>query len=311
MKVDILVPIRFCGPHKWADLFVKAFRKNNVGAKKINNFTGIIRRFFYTDADVIISTLPLFFNLQGKPIILTLKGDYRREESIWKYIWPFVIKKSRIVIVPSEFLKKELNLKDAIVIPNGEFLQDFKQVKHKNKKVIRIVTVTRFHYKDKANGVLELLKILNIVHTKSKKKFEFVVVGDGRFLEYVKKKSVGFNIPITFTGFSSNPEKILEKSDIYTYYSYFDSFGISLIEAMSCGLPVVANDYGPTKEIIQNEKEGLVTNNRENFADYIIKLFNLKYRIRIGKNSINKIKNKFNWDHIIGEYIKICKNEIK
>ena len=171
MKVDILTPIRFGGPQKWGDDLVRALKQEGVEARNIHNFWGIIKRFFYTNADIIHSTLPLFFNLQGKNIILTIHGDYRKEKNIWKYFWPLAIKRTDRITVPTEFLKSELNLEDAVVISNGIFLEDYKPIKYNKGGTLQIVTVTGFSFWDKARGVIELLKILEEAKKKTKQRF--------------------------------------------------------------------------------------------------------------------------------------------
>ena len=124
MKVDILTPIRFGGPQKWGDDLVKKLKTKGIEAKNIHNFWGIIKRFFWTDADIVHTTLPLFFTFHNKPVILTIHGDYTREKNIGSYLYGLAIKKAKKITVPSEFLKKELKLKNAIVIPNGIFPED-------------------------------------------------------------------------------------------------------------------------------------------------------------------------------------------
>ena len=70
-------------------------------------------------------------------------------------------------------------------------------------------------------------------------------------------------------------EKIYEQSSLFVLSSRFEGFVLSLLEAMSCGLPVVSFDckYGPT-QLIENGKNGFLAPlpNVEKLAEQIIKV---------------------------------------
>src|SRR3989344_4687424 len=123
MNVDILTPLRWGGPQKWGDNLSESLLKKGIYAKNIHSFFGIIKRIFYTKADVIHSTLPLFFTFHKKPIILTIHGDFNNENKIWKFFYKIAIKKSLEVTVPSKWLKHKLGLSHANIIPNGIFIK--------------------------------------------------------------------------------------------------------------------------------------------------------------------------------------------
>src|SRR5690606_8031553 len=72
-----------------------------------------------------------------------------------------------------------------------------------------------------------------------------------------------------------NIEKIYEKSSLFILSSRFEGFVLSLLEAMSCGIPVVSFDckYGPT-QLIENGKNGFLVPlpDTEKLAKQIIKV---------------------------------------
>jgi glycosyltransferase involved in cell wall biosynthesis len=73
-----------------------------------------------------------------------------------------------------------------------------------------------------------------------------------------KKESIDFNkIDVLLTGHRSNPFKFLSKANIFVFPSIWEGFPNALVEAMACGLPVVAADCktGP-RDILIDKKTG-------------------------------------------------------
>jgi glycosyltransferase involved in cell wall biosynthesis len=60
---------------------------------------------------------------------------------------------------------------------------------------------------------------------------------------------------ISFVGEVKGEEKwsLYQKSDIFCLPSYHESFGLVLIEAMMCGIPVIATNWGASEEIITKD----------------------------------------------------------
>lgn len=81
--------------------------------------------------------------------------------------------------------------------------------------------------------------------------FNLVIVGDGPLLNDLKKKVENENIDgVTFTGAKSDVENIIPTADLLILPSFSESFGLVLIEALACGVPVIGSDVGGIKEII-------------------------------------------------------------
>ncbi|MCD6319966.1 MAG: glycosyltransferase [Candidatus Desulfofervidaceae bacterium] len=88
-----------------------------------------------------------------------------------------------------------------------------------------------------------------------------VILGDGerrRTLEQLVA-ALGLNEDVAFLGWQENPYKYMKKARIFALSSLWEGFGIVLVEAMACRVPVVSFDCesGP-REILENGADGLL-----------------------------------------------------
>lgn len=89
-----------------------------------------------------------------------------------------------------------------------------------------------------------------------------------------KAKQLGIEYEVNFTGAIPNPEKYLNEAHIYAHCAWHEPFGLVLIEAMSCGLPVVSFNTGGPIEIVQEGKTGYLVE-KDNLATFVDKILQL------------------------------------
>ena len=98
---------------------------------------------------------------------------------------------------------------------------------------------------------------------------------------------------VIYTGRVVEEEKyeILESSKFYVFPSQYEGYGLSVIEAMSAGLPVVAFNNSAMPTVIQDGVTGFLCNNVEEFANKIDLLYNNDELCeKMGKNAIEFAK---------------------
>lgn len=84
--------------------------------------------------------------------------------------------------------------------------------------------------------------------------FQLVIVGGGALFNSLQKKVKDENISdVTFTGSRNDVEDIIPAADILVLPSFSESFGLVLIEALACGVPVIGSNVGGIKEIITGD----------------------------------------------------------
>jgi len=158
--------------------------------------------------------------------------------------------------------------------------------------------------------------------SKRLKNFKFIDIG-GIPLEFKRriypliKENIFVDLgPI----FGEKLYEYLSALDIYAYYSvYGETFGISIAEAMTAGLPVVLNNtpYSTNAQtlLVDNGINGYVTNSMKGWVDAIIKLAKKpELREKMGIKGREKILEKYHPKDTIKEleniYEKVIKGEV-
>jgi glycosyltransferase involved in cell wall biosynthesis len=87
-----------------------------------------------------------------------------------------------------------------------------------------------------------------------------VLVGTGPLESALKEQTrrSGISDSVVFAGWQPAVEKILPAFDLAVQLSTNEGFGTSTIEAMACGLPVVASDVPGTRDILSNGEGGIL-----------------------------------------------------
>jgi len=116
-----------------------------------------------------------------------------------------------------------------------------------------------------------------IAKLKDETNVRLMILGDGEdrsMLEIIAGR-LGISERVHFMGFQSNPYKYMARGTIFVLSSSWEGFGIVIIEAMACGIPVISTNCssGPD-EIITNGINGLLVpvHNIDTMAQAISKL---------------------------------------
>ena len=132
-----------------------------------------------------------------------------------------------------------------------------------------IVTVAEFIKRKNYNTMLETIKELK----NRNENVKFVICGRGQEEENIKSqiKQLGIEENVLLLGFRKDINRILTASDMFMLASFQEGLTLSVIEAMSFGLPCVVSDVRGNRDLIVDGKGGFVveTENESMFADKI------------------------------------------
>ncbi|NQU77298.1 glycosyltransferase [Candidatus Falkowbacteria bacterium] len=156
----------------------------------------------------------------------------------------------------------------------------------------------------KLPGFAENLKIV-IVGGKIGKRSNISDKQEVRRLSSIAKE-LKIEDKILFLG-RRDPKKLryyYSSSDVCVIPSYYESFGMTSLEAMRCGAPVIVSDVGGLSYVVQDRKTGLIfpPGNNKILANKIIKLLtNNKLKNKLVKNSEEMVKENYGWRNISSE----------
>jgi glycosyltransferase involved in cell wall biosynthesis len=141
-----------------------------------------------------------------------------------------------------------------------------------------------------------------------------MMVGEGpekiRALDYVEKK--GLSDKILFLGNSNEIDKILCYSDLFLLPSEKESFGLSALEAMAHGVPVISSNAGGLSEVNKEGYSGYLSNIGD-IDEMVSKAKNLLLNENLHKQFKQQAKKQaslFSLERIIGKYETIYSDAV-
>ena len=197
----------------------------------------------------------------------------------------------------------------ALTIYNGIELPDINKLKSTKKADDFVVgSVLRFW---KQKNVINTVKVaINVC--KNDTKINFVFIGDGEHFDICKQmiKEAELEKRILLPGWQNNILEWLIGFDVFLLFSKWEGLPISILEAMSVGLPIIASDIKGNNELVNNRNGFLISVNE---IDKLIQLLTTlpekkKELINKGKFSIKIIKAKFSKREFVCKYDNLYGN---
>lgn len=300
--------------------------KEGIYAQKVLRLkkTALIKRIKQINEGIVISTRnehSVLLSRYGKQNVLKvaqLHHDHCFDESLlsdiknrYGNIDYFTLLTDQLTKEVGEMLEGKNSHTRLVTMENFlaecEFNVDF------DKKEKNVVAVGRLHSVKGFDRLLEIWKQISEKYPD----WKLVIVGDGEEKQSLSRlaDNLGISDSVIFTG-ALDHERVMEvmkKSSVYTMTSYSEGFGFVLIEAMSCGLPVVAFDVrvGP-RAIINNDIDGILIEdgNNEKYSAALYKLMDDdELRLSLSKKALSRAKD-FTEEKIIEKWLSILEAQI-
>lgn len=294
-------------------VYISRIIKNAIIAPKINTNYDIIIAPNYLPQNMIPS---IFFRRKKAKLVVyfhTVQPELRlsylnKMNIIRKYTsilnWKLCVFLSKsyfdllfVVNTPTKeyFLKKGFSSKKILVVDNAISYKDITNSCSKEREYDGIFLSRLVERK----GVWDLIPIWKDV-VKKIPTAKLCVIGSGPEMEGLKSKIEEENLSknITLTGEVSDEKKfeLLNRSKVFVFPSYYESWGIVIAEAIACGLHVVAYDLSIYHEIFNENIFTVKMGDMNEMSKNIIRILTHPRDYEQKLELSRKFVSKFDWE---------------
>ena len=281
-KLDLL-HVHYAIPHATSAYLAKEMMRNNRDLKIFTTLHG-------TDITLVglePSFLPLVKFSIEKSDGVTAVSRFLKEKTITNYSC-----ESDIRVIPN-FVDTDLFKPES----NGEFR---KAIAPNGEKIL--VHTSNFR---PVKRVPDTIRIFEKVQKEIPSKL--ILVGDGPDRSECERLSRQLDLcdTVKFLGKQDGLVEILSSSDLFLIPSQSESFGLSALEAMACGLPVISSSVGGLPELVRHNETGFIAEigDVDRMAKYALELLSndKKYKL-FSENSRQRAVNKFDKSKVVPLY---------
>ncbi|MHA1250165.1 MAG: glycosyltransferase [Candidatus Helarchaeota archaeon] len=259
----------------------------------VNLFAIMAKKIFNIKIPLIIFTHTnpiLAYKKKNKYLIFLMKIFYK-----FKVINKIIAPSNGIKSILEKYFK--VNKNKIIKIPNGINIDEIKIMKKDSitkyreifysNKFIKFINIGRLHEaKGHKNLINAFYKVKKVIQNS-----KLIIIGEGELKPKLYKliNDLDLGNDIILIGFQQNPYKYLNKSDIFVLSSLRESFGLVVIEALACEIPVISTSCIGPREILENGKFGLIVkiNDIDDMVEKMVLLArNHKLRGLLKRNSL-------------------------
>lgn len=242
----------------------------------------------------------LLFKLFRKKVILHIHGaEFEKFHAHNPRSVNYICHKADMLVTVSNYFVnflKQVNLNDNVALLHNSIPSIIAKTNNNCTHPDTLI-LSYFGVITGRKGIFEVLEAIAICKNRLHTNIEFHIGGNGeidRMHDTISR--LGLQDTVIYDGWLGENEKkqLLEKSDIFIHPSYFESFGISILEAIGHEIPVITTAVGGITDLVTDRFNGIVVEpgNVEQIAEAIIYLANHpEERLRLGANASKHAAN--------------------
>ena len=259
--------------------------------------------FLYHGELSIPKTSTIFYVLHSPATLIPKRYDFIQVE--------YQKNKNLKFISVSKFVKKSSEpyfpTNSNSVIHHGiDFEKINQKTEYRNNGKLKILTVAAL---ESWKGIQHVISAFN--STIIQENFVYHIVGEGPYREALYQEIIKYNVEdyVSFLGCQNTVESLYCNYDIYCQLSDGEAFGLSVIEAMSAGLPAIVYDIPPFDSLFQSDRViKLDKNNVDDLRNNLLDLLSLHERQKIGVKGQKYVSKHFTLEKMANNYYDLLKH---
>jgi N-acetyl-alpha-D-glucosaminyl L-malate synthase BshA len=257
--------------------------------------------------------------ITGKPYVVTLHGSdvtILGSDPAYEPVNTYSVEAADAVTAVSRFMAEEARnsleiSKEITVIPNfvdtGLYKPD--ECVDPERMDFRDIVVGHVSNFRAVKRIEDLVYAMCIV-TKEAPDARLILVGDGPERHRIERliDRLGIYHSVLMDGYRSDVPDRLKCMDTLVLCSETESAPLTVLEAMSSGLPVVATNVGGVPEIVDHGRNGYLVplKHPEDIAERLLELNADKKKMRrMGENARETVMERFSTDKVVGRYLEV------
>jgi N-acetyl-alpha-D-glucosaminyl L-malate synthase BshA len=256
--------------------------------------------------------------LTGKPYVVTLHGSdvtILGSDPSYEPVNTFSVEQADAVTAVSRFMADEAknNLgisKEIRVIPNFVDTEVYHpapcELMEQPEHDIVVAHVSNFRAVKRVDDLIYAMCMV----TKKAPDAKLVLIGDGPERHRVERliDQMDLRRNITLTGYRSDVPELLRCADTLVLPSETESAPLTILEAMSTGLPVVATRVGGIPEMVEDGRNGFLVplKHPEDIAERILELHADRGKLRrMGEAARETVLERYSTDKVVRQYLDV------
>lgn len=318
---------------KFPNVKLKIYRTHRGFLRRLWHFIPFISAdYFYKGIDFLHLSDIFYLPTRRIPTLATIYDltpslfpyyHYERNIEFHNRRNEFITKHSRLVITLSQNSKKDIN--NVLGIPTskirvvpGAISEKYYPIK--NRTLIQKV-LKKYHLKKGQYflfiGTIEPRKnIEGILHAYAKIRnqlkspFKVVIIGEKAWgWKNLQKNIRKLNLEkeILVTGYVPDADvvPIINGAKIFIYPSFYEGFGLPVLEAMACGIPVISSNTSSLPEVIGDSGFMVHPNDHDKLASYMLQItYDAKLHAELSKKALERAK-LFSWKSSAKKTLKV------
>lgn len=201
------------------------------------------------------------------------------------------------------------NPKEAVIVHNAIEIEESEQKFNASKinfekDEIILGMMSRI---DRYKGYIPAIHALKKLNHNSNKKFKLKIAGSGDFQEEIQNEITNFELEnhVEFCGWVKEKKEFFDKIDVFLLPSDNETFGLTLLEAITNNVPTISSNTDGAKEIIRPDQDGIMVDLQpsESFPDRIAKSIedltkNEEKAKKMAKSAHERLLKRFSFDNL-------------